>query len=1682
MPSNALSLQFEDLLTQAGLARLKDLANQVINDSSINADLVFAHFKDKVSGLSLCLPVDISKVAGQINIEWKKTMPGIFDFIGFPALLSELKISISEAGDSLRNMQMEFESELDAFIDKATQQAARMPLKITIADDGDSRLFKVEQNKNIPSPELTFGGLEARLQNSYLSFTIQSISEFELDVEVVFPDMADAEGNSPYVASMRFVHQNKRFAVHATNLPIASINGFKIRIDSLFMDINEGAIQDGSNAEGVIVLGFLDHDASGPAEIHVQLIFGENGMITCKALNPDGHALRKGPVLLRFNNITIITMPGNTPDADISGVFGLEGVNKPDGTPAETEFAMTFAEEIYRFEGLNFIPLPIGFGTIGLSRAKLHIAAPTGNVLLSEWIGKFTFLWFDQGSLDFEIAFDQGTGTLQVIVENPDSLPLHHGDISLVINAFSITYVNGEINDITGNGQLMLPLIQVDQPMEAGFLYSKQEIGDTLTIRVNDFHSPQLAGSQLSFSKAEINFVNNSFLGMQFEGRLSLPVITSGEGIGFKMDIIQNGQELYFALDPETGPHVMYFGPVEILFNSLEIRIQSKEISVFTGSGIMSLPGFNIPMGFHISIDQSGETPRYIMLVQGADVSIGEISIYFNQMRLLSEEPDFSVNAEGNVRFPVFNNQPLSFNLDVGSDENRYGFNVSGTGVSLNAGPVIISNPVFNIEIVNGSVSNLTGQAGFSMEGLDNVNGERAVLDVLFGYNSTDRFTIALNTDPDNPFDIVIGGFAFRISTLSLAFSTSSLQYPFAFSGGLILPGLQDEHAGPAMVDLTIQVDSAHNFRAITNSNNVFVFGNLKVSDISVEIQKEMDRFNLVVTGKLTIEGMGGESRQIDVDIDIVNDGSFAIRGEVTPAMKVLDVPSMVSIYLSMIELSRRNNNWGFAMGGVIHNRLVIPGMEALLPDEVLLRNLNVGTGIDLDMRLSWPSGLSIDLGSGSSNEEIRIPVNGRFGNAITLDAMKLAYGDFSADQVPVTIGFSGAAIRMGPVSAAIEGLGLKLVVNKMEDPMNHPGNFGVVDIDLEFMPPQGLGVSLNTSVFTGGGYLFYDKARGEYAGAVELSLKGLFQVSAIGLINSKMPDGKPGTSVLFIMAVSFPAPGIALGFGFFINGLGGIIGIHRTIMTDKLRDGVKSGTVKNLLFPVNIVENIPAIINDIKEVFPIKRDQFIIGPLAIITWGVPTIMRIDIGLAIEFANPVRFGILGVLRVALPSAKVALVKLNVAFLGLIDFEKKMLSFDASLFDSKILTYGLEGDMALRLSWGDRKDFLLSMGGFHPSYTPPAYLMIPAMKRMTVKILTGNPRITLSSYFAITTNTVQFGASLDFLFKVSKFKVVGEFGYDVLFQFSPFRFIADAYARLAVKAGSKSLLSISLDFSLEGPTPWRAKGTAKFKILFIKVKVKFDKTWGEQHQTRLEDIYIYPLLLEACEDDMNWRSVSGAHGDAGVRLKGVDPDDGLLLTPDGFIELTQKIVPLKAPVKRFGQYKPKDFDRFEIISPLIGNTGAQDADMFDFFAPASFLPLTDQEKLKAPSFERQASGVRFGSSSGIKTGAGVNRTVKYQEIINDREFLEIREPANYNILQPNEVAFMVTHGAMARSPFSRRKNLFVNPSNVKVKDPDYVLINADTLEQVGGSYSGYMQAYEAMQTGAQNLQIIAKENE
>jgi hypothetical protein len=189
---------------------------------------------------------------------------------------------------------------------------------------------------------------------------------------------------------------------------------------------------------------------------------------------------------------------------------------------------------------------------------------------------------------------------------------------------------------------------------------------------------------------------------------------------------------------------------------------------------------------------------------------------------------------------------------------------------------------------------------------------------------------------------------------------------------------------------------------------------------------------------------------------------------------------------------------------------------------------------------------------------------------------------------------------------------------------------------------------------------------------------------------------------------------------------------------------------------------------------------------MAKIGWGTPTLLTIELGIIIEMPSPVVLAILGVIKAVLPSDTNRILAIQVNFLGIIDFSKKYLSFDASLYDSKILTFGLVGDMALRLYWGDNPAFLLSVGGFHPKYTPPPAMNLPAMQRLAIILANdSNLKINVQTYFAVTSNTAQFGASVSAMAHAWKIQAVGAVWFDVLFQFSPFHFMADMGAMFAI---------------------------------------------------------------------------------------------------------------------------------------------------------------------------------------------------------------------------------------------------------------------------------------------------------
>ena len=422
------------------------------------------------------------------------------------------------------------------------------------------------------------------------------------------------------------------------------------------------------------------------------------------------------------------------------------------------------------------------------------------------------------------------------------------------------------------------------------------------------------------------------------------------------------------------------------------------------------------------------------------------------------------------------------------------------------------------------------------------------------------------------------------------------------------------------------------------------------------------------------------------------------------------------------------------------------------------LAKLLPADGIHADF--NFTVGLSTSQGvyfSGSGGLEVNLPTHIQLG-PIEIQSATLSVQP-KADPEPTIPLNLGATIKgdLGVLQGVIENIGLTA---NFVFPDNNQGNLGPVDVRLSFKPPNGVGLSIDAGVVKGGGYLYFDFDRGEYAGVLELSISEIVTVKAIGIITTKMPDGSKGFSLLIIITAEF-GTGIQLGFGFTLIGLGGLLGLNRTMSLQPLMEGVRTGAINSIMFPQNPVANAPKIISDLRTIFPPYEGKFLIGPMAKLGWGTPTLVSVSLGVIIEI--PGNIAILGVLKIALPAEEAALIVLQVNFAGAIEFDKSRLYFFAALFESRVLYLTLEGEMGLLVAWGDDANFVVSAGGFHPRFNPPP-LPFPAPQRMAISILnTDIARIRTETYFAVTSNTVQFGSNTEIMFDVDVARVDGHLG-------------------------------------------------------------------------------------------------------------------------------------------------------------------------------------------------------------------------------------------------------------------------------------------------------------------------------
>lgn len=600
---------------------------------------------------------------------------------------------------------------------------------------------------------------------------------------------------------------------------------------------------------------------------------------------------------------------------------------------------------------------------------------------------------------------------------------------------------------------------------------------------------------------------------------------------------------------------------------------------------------------------------------------------------------------------------------------------------------------------------------------------------------------------------------------------------------------------------------------------------------------------------------------------------------------------------------------------------------------------------------------------------------------------VRLAGSTMLRTTIPVSVAVPGAVVgpldvtlTVGPGASVGVGVSARLAVDLPGVPIQVDAHGIGIDVPLALgdggalglaglLPaePDGAGVALSLPVVQGAGAV-RRSPDGSYSGLLALSIPPM-SAAAFGVLSLDP------LSFLVILSATFPPPGIQIGFGFAVSGVGGIVGVGRRVDSQALAQAVVDGTVADLLFPTDPQAHADRVISALPAIFPAAPGRVVVGPMFQLSWG-GRLVSASIAVVLELPAPVRVTLLGKLRLALPDPAAPLVDIQVTIVGQIDTGEPSLWFLASLAGSSIVGIPLTGDLYLLTRGGDDPQFVLSAGGFHPAYTPPRG--VPALHRLGMELGNGFLQMRAQVYFAVTSNTVQLGARIDLAAEVAGCGLRGFLAFDVLVQFDPFRFVAEISAGIAVEVLGETLAGISLWLALEGPAQWHARGRGSIELFLFSASFDFDTSWGDPAPQPLATPDVPAILQAALTERSAWTAQPPDLSRSPVQLSPaarVLLADGTAVHPHGRVTGRQRRVPLGITLERFERV-PVAPQRWEVAEPVLapGVPAETPSEVRDEFAAAAYLELSDDEQLGRPAFEPFRAGLSFSSDS-IVVGLG-----------------------------------------------------------------------------------------------------------
>jgi hypothetical protein len=751
-------------------------------------------------------------------------------------------------------------------------------------------------------------------------------------------------------------------------------------------------------------------------------------------------------------------------------------------------------------------------------------------------------------------------------------------------------------------------------------------------------------------------------------------------------------------------------------------------------------------------------------------------------------------------------------------------------------------------------------------------------------------------------------------------------------------------------------------------------------------------------------------------------------------------------------EISSAGNDFFVSAGVKALKAVIDPSSDGFL-GMLLSGPVEIDVG---DVLAGWRAGRGIYF-EGGSKLSVTVPINKTLG---PVKLYKIGVGvDFSQPSLTGTI---TADAQIGPMYAFVDGLGLTVMLVQ-----NEQGALGKHDLTFALKLPTGYAIALQASGIEGGGYLSIRDT--EYRGALALKFETI-GFSAFAILDTTLPNGQRGFSFVASIFGDFVLP---LGDGFFLTGLGGIIGVNRTTSTQALRDALYAGSMDSLLFPTDPIANAETILNTMAAVFPPRDGQYVFGPVARIAFNQPALITGTLGIIIEVGGETRLFILGALRADLPTQDAALISLRLSFFGEVDFAAGTISFDATLQSSRILTYPVSGDIAVRSGWAPHIEQVVSFGGLHPQYPRPANL--PDLRRLAINFGTDNPRITLTAYQAITLNSLQFGARGDLYAKGPKIPFVGRLAaegnayFDALIYFHPFAFDAALGGGLSLLVDDEVIVGLGFDLHLTGPNVFVIDGRVWATVFGIDVGFDVHHSWGDPSTLPDAIADAVAILTSALSDNATLESISSPAFADGVRFVDAPKSEPRrALTPAGGARFVERAMPLGVVIEKIGEATlVGPLNTFDLQVSAAGGVLSPRAAALDFVR-GHFWSLSEGERLRAVAFESHKAGFEIAPGEiVIDAGAAIEDTYDY-EIIVIGDDANVAPPIRAAALDATLLASWVSAGHRDRSAPLDTVAAFgtLRVDAIRINATEYV-----TVPVAGGAASASFDTFNAARLAA-----------